>query len=56
MLDKKLEDLYKEYIDLLKSGLSADKALARFDYIHPITRARLLKVIRNYESKFRLAK
>lgn len=56
MQDTRIQELYKEYIEMLKSGASEHVALAHFDYVHPITKARLLKVIREYQSKLRLAK
>lgn len=49
MFDKKArkaEELYNEYIDILKAVPDPVQALAQLDYLHPITMARLKKIIR----------
>lgn len=49
MLD--VTELYREYLELLKTEPSPEKVLAQFDYLHPITLAKLVKVIREQQKK-----
>ncbi len=48
MLDKKrerLESLYQDYLDLTRIGKTSEQALIEFDYLHPVTFARLKKFV-----------
>jgi hypothetical protein len=40
-----LEELFTEYLLLRAKGLTIDQALQTFDYLHPISLARLKKLI-----------
>ena len=45
--DAEIDELYRELKELIKKGLTEDQALEQFNYLHVITRARLLKRVRS---------
>lgn len=41
--DDKIQTLFNEFVELTAQGMTIEQALAQFDYLHPITFARLKK-------------